>query len=93
MFAIALDLTVAETRRSHPKSVTQAYSDIADTLARFDFRGAQGSAYISDNEDLANLFQAISALKTLPWFPASVRDLRAFRVDQWSDFTPVVKGA
>jgi virulence-associated protein VapD len=40
---------------------------------------------------MANLFQAIMALKQLSWFPASVRDIRAFRVEQWSDFTPIMK--
>jgi virulence-associated protein VapD len=30
---------------------------------------------------------AMNALKAQPWFPASVRDIRAFRVEQWSDFT------
>ncbi|MDO6082441.1 virulence factor, partial [Neisseria gonorrhoeae] len=27
----------------------------------------------------------------LPWFPSSVRDIRAFRIEQWSDFTSLVK--
>jgi len=40
---------------------------------------------------MANLFAAISSLKALPWLPASVRDIRAFRVEQWSDFTKLVK--
>jgi virulence-associated protein VapD len=40
----------------------------------------------------ATLFAAITALKAMPWFPGSVRDIRAFRVEQWSDFTPTVKG-
>jgi virulence-associated protein VapD len=40
---------------------------------------------------LANLFGAITALKALLWLPASVRDIRAFRVEQWSDFTKLVK--
>ena len=35
---------------------------------------------------------AIQALKAQPWFPLSVKDIRAFRVEQWSDFTPIVKG-
>ena len=52
----------------------------------------QGSVYLSPNEDLARLFAAITALKAMPWFPGSVRDIRAFRVEQWSDFTPTVKG-
>jgi virulence-associated protein VapD len=41
---------------------------------------------------LANLFGAITALKALPWLASSVRDIRAFRVEQWSDFTKLVKG-
>jgi virulence-associated protein VapD len=38
------------------------------------------------------LFRAIQALMQLAWFPPSVRDIRAFRVEQWSDFTATVKG-
>ena len=41
---------------------------------------------------MAKLFAAVMDLKALPWFPDSVRDIRAFRVEQWSDFTPIVKG-
>jgi virulence-associated protein VapD len=40
---------------------------------------------------MANLFQAILALKALPWFALSVRDIRAFRIEQWSDFTGIIK--
>ena len=91
--AIAFDLTVADTEKHHPKGASQAYADIATTLDRFGFSRVQGSVYVCASEDMANLFQAITALKALPWFPSSVRDLRAFRVEQWSDFTPVVKQA
>ena len=93
MFAIAFDLVVAETAQHHPKGVSQAYADIGATLAGFGFDRVQGSLYINTSEDLANLFAAITALRALPWLPRSVRDIRAFRVEQWSDFTPLVKGA
>nr|WP_281256782.1 hypothetical protein [Neisseria iguanae] len=43
--------------------------------------------YTCQNENLSNLFDAINALKALDWFPASVRDIRAFRIEQRSDFT------
>jgi virulence-associated protein VapD len=91
MFAIAFDLVVADTMRHHPKSVPQAYADIGGALAGFGFERVQGSLYTTPSEDLANLFAAITALKALAWFPASVRDIRAFRVEQWSDFTNFVK--
>jgi virulence-associated protein VapD len=87
MFAIAFDLVVADTVKNHPKGVSQAYTDIGSTLGDYGFSRVQGSLYINASEDLANLFAAISALKALPWMPAGVRDIRAFRVEQWSDFT------
>lgn len=92
MFAIAFDLVVAETALHHPKGVSQAYADIGGTLAAFGVNRVQGSLYVSVSEDLANLFSAITALRALPWLPPSVRDIRAFRVEQWSDFTKLVKG-
>ena len=92
MFAIAFDLVVQDTAQNHPKGVSQAYSDIGNTLAQFGFNRVQGSLYTSNSEDLANLFSAIMALKALSWLPNSVRDIRAFRVEQWSDFTQLVKG-
>jgi virulence-associated protein VapD len=91
MFAIGFDLTVADTAANHPKGVSQAYSDIGSTLAGFGFDRVQGSLYITQSDDLANLFSAITALKGLPWFPNSVRDIRAFKVEHWSDFTQLVK--
>jgi len=91
MFAIAFDLTVAETEKHHPKGVSQAYADIGTALKTHGFERVQGSLYVSSDENLARLFTAIQALKQLPWFSDSVRDIRAFRVEQWSDFTAFVK--
>jgi virulence-associated protein VapD len=91
MFAVAFDLVVADTAGQHPKGVAQAYMDIGAVLGEHGFRRVQGSLYITDKEDMANLFLAIQALRARPWFPHSVRDFRAFRVEQWSDFTAVVK--
>ena len=92
MFAIAFDLVVADTSKNHPKNITQAYADIRSALTGFGFEWRQGSLYTTDKDDLANLFAAIMALKALPWFPSSVRDIRAFKIEHWSDFTTLVKG-
>jgi virulence-associated protein VapD len=79
MFAIAFDLVVRETAAHHPKSVGQAYAAIRSTLAGFGFERIQGSVYVTRSEDLANLFRAITALKTLPWFPHCCGSTRARR--------------
>lgn len=91
MFAIAFDLVVADTERLHPKGVSQAYADIGWALQQHSFERVQGSLYMTRNEDMANLFLAIQSLRAFAWFPGSVRDLRAFRVEQWSDFTKIAK--
>ena len=91
MFAIAFDLTVKETERWHPKGTTGAYRDIAHKLGEFGFERVQGSVYVTARDDLANLTAAIFGLKALPWFPKCVRDIRAFRMEHWSDFTSLVK--
>ena len=91
MYAISFDLVVADTETFHPKDVAQAYSDIGTTLRNFGFERVQGSLYINHDENMANLFQAMNALKSMDWFPQSVRDIRAFRIEQWSDFTSTFK--
>jgi virulence-associated protein VapD len=91
MFAIAFDLTLADAEQHHPKGALQAYRDIKKTLAKFKFERVQGSVYVTNNHDMVNLTRAMLALKTLPWFPLAVRDIRAFRIEDWSDFTNFIK--
>jgi len=91
MFAIAFDLTVASARRYHPKGASRAYLDIERLLAEYHFRRVQGSLYVTDNEDMMNLFIAIKALGLMEWFPKAVRDIRGFRIELWSNFTPAIK--
>jgi virulence-associated protein VapD len=91
MFAISFDLVVAEVLKAHPKGVAPAYAEIGHTLRQFGFKRIQGSVYVTENEDMANLFSALLALRALSWFPTCVRDIRAFRIEQWSDFTPIMK--
>lgn len=93
MYAIAFDLKVKDTETHHPKGISQAYTEIGAILAEYGFRRVQGSLYVTDHEDMGNLFLAIQALRARTWFPQSVRDIRSFRIEQWSDFTPVVKGS
>lgn len=83
---------VADAAEHHPRGVTTAYTDIGITLKKFNFERIQGSVYVCDNNDMANLFAALLALKALPWFAKVVRDICGFRIENWSDFTPIIKG-
>jgi len=92
MYAVAFDLVVADTEQHYPKGVTQAYTEIGAVLGEHGLHRVQGSLYVTDEEDMANFFLAIQSLRSRSWFPKSARDIRAFRIEQWSDFTAVVKG-
>ena len=93
MLAIAFDLIVADAEEHHPRGVSAADADIAGTLRQFSFERIQGSVYVTEEDDMANLFAALLALRALPWLPQAVRDIRGFRIENWSDFTPIIKGA
>ncbi len=53
------------------------------------FEWIQESLYV--NSTLAEVYKAITKLKSIEWFKNSVRDIRAFKVEDWSDFTAIVK--
>ena len=53
----------------------------------------QGSVYVTEKDDMANLFAALLALRVMSWFPPSVRDIRGFKIENWSDFTAIIKGS
>jgi virulence-associated protein VapD len=91
MFAITFDLKVAEVKRHHPKAVNRAYEEIRQTLARNGFAWKQGSVYINPGGGLVELLEAMNSLKALSWFPSSVREIRAFRLENNSDFTASIK--
>ncbi len=40
---------------------------------------------------LAQVYKAINKLSQIEWFKKSVRDIRAFKVEDFSDFTEIVK--
>jgi virulence-associated protein VapD len=92
MFVITFDLITSEVTKRHPKGVTRAYSDIGKTLEKFGFHGVQGSVYITENNEISNMYRAIEALKQLPWLAGSIGELRVLRAELGSDFTAIIKG-
>ena len=91
MFAIAFDMDIKELRNSYGEPYNNAYYEIKIILRKYNFFNTQGSVYLSDKDDLTNLFAAIYSLKKIVWFKNAVRDIRAFKVENWSDFTKIVK--
>ena len=91
MYAISFDMLISDFRENYGDPYNNAYYEISNLLEKFDFYRTQGSVYLSQNNDLADLTRAMLALKSLTWFQKSVRDIRAFKVEDWSDFTGFMK--
>jgi len=45
------------------------------------------------NDDLTALVKTVMELSKIEWFKKSVRDLRGFKVESWSNFTDLVKNS
>jgi virulence-associated protein VapD len=94
MYAIAFDLKIDDLRKEYGDPYNKAYDEIRQELESIGFEWTQGSVYISTSEkdSLTTVYKAINKLSSITWFKNSVRDIRAFKVEDWSDFTEIVKG-
>ncbi len=79
MYAIAFDMIIDDLKDNYGKPYNNSYFEIKTILREFDFFITQGSVYLTKNNDMANLYRAINALKAKEWFRKSVRDIRVFR--------------
>ena len=93
MYAIAFDLKIDDLKKEYGDPYNRAYDEIRQELESVGFEWTQGSVYISKSQEntLATVYRAINKLSGIGWFKKSVRDIRAFKVDDWSDFTEIVK--
>ena len=93
MYAIAFDLKIEDLKREYGEHYNGAYDEIRQELEALGFEWTQGSVYINHGHEnnLTTVYKAINTLSGIGWFKKSVRDIRAFKVEDWSDFTDIVK--
>ena len=93
MYAISFDMVIADLKQHYGEPYNGAYEEIRNELKRFGFENVQGSVYLYQNGDngIATVYRAINRLSAISWFTQSVRDIRVFKVEDWSDFTDIVK--
>lgn len=93
MYAITFDMNVDDLQKYYGAPYNPAYDEIRHEMEELGFEWTHGSLYVSTNpkNTLTSVYKAINRLSTIDWFKKSVRDIRAFKVEDWSDFTEVVK--
>ena len=89
MYAIAFDMDIAKLKKHYGDPYNNAYAEIKAVMQSKGFFWTQGSVYMSnsDTDGIGLVFDAMTALRQIDWFKQSVRDIRAFKVEDWSDFT------
>ena len=93
MFAISFDMVISDLKLYYGDPYNRAYFEIKALLEANGFEWIQGSTYLTQSDDLGTLYKAIMLLSKIDWFKKSVRDIRGFKVENWSNFTEIVKNS
>ena len=91
MYALSFDMNTSELKECYPKRISNAYYEIKKILYSNGFEWIQGSTYIIKGGDMSNLFSVMMKLKQIGWFRQSVRDIRGYKIEDWSNFTQLIK--
>lgn len=94
MYAIAFDLDIELLKATYGDPYNNAYAEIKKFLVGRGFDWQQGSVYFGDQEKInaVTCVVAVNELsKTLPWFAASVRDIRMLRIEEYNDLRPALE--
>ena len=92
MYAISFDMEVSKLKQHYWEPYNGAYDEIRKTMDILGFDWVQWSLYLArkDKDSLTIVYKTIDTLKKIDWFKKSVRDIRAFKIEDWSDFTEIV---
>ena len=93
MYALAFDMVISDLQKYYGEPYNKAYYEIKELLKKNGFEWVQGSTYMTMNDDLTALVKTVMELSKIEWFKKSVRDLRGFKVESWSNFTDLVKNS
>ena len=93
VYAIAFDMDIEQLRVHYGDPYNNAYLEIRRVLEGHQFAWQQGSMYFGGPAvTAASVMVAVIDLTTqLPWFAASVRDIRMLRIEELNDLMPVVQ--
>ena len=91
MHAIAFDLRMDLLGYAYGNSCSKACEEIRREMESIGFEWIQGNIYLSRKDSLASVYKAMNRLSQIPWFRDCARSVCAFQMEDWSDFTGIVK--
>ena len=95
VYAIAFDMDIEQLRTNYGDPYNNAYLEIRRILQRHGFTWQQGSVYFGSPEvnSVTCVLAAMELARSLPWFAASVRDIRMLRIEELNDLMGAVQQA
>ena len=91
MFAVSFDFSISDLKEYYGAPYHKAYFDMRNIMVKYGFVWIQGSTYVTRNEDMSVLFDLFKELSQTEWVSKSIRDIRAFEMKNWSNFTRQVR--
>ncbi|WP_206107664.1 virulence protein [Paludisphaera rhizosphaerae] len=95
VYAISFDMDIDSLKLNYGDPYNNAYAEIRKVLQRQGFNWQQGSVYFGGENinAVTCVLAAIELARVLPWFAASVRDIRMLRIEEFNDLMPAVQQA
>ncbi len=93
VYAIAFDMDIEALRTNYGDPCNNAYLEIRRVLQRHGFTWQQGSVYFGGESVTAVtcVLAGQDLARSLPWFAASVREIRMVRIEELNDLMPAVQ--
>lgn len=95
LYAITFDMDIESLKLNYGDPYNNAYSEIRKVLQKNGFTWQQGSVYFGGESinAVTCVMAVIELTRSLPWFAASVRDIRMLRIEEFNDLMPAVQQA
>lgn len=95
VYAITFDMDIESLKIHYGDPYNNAYGEIRKVLMKRGFAWQQGSVYFGGESinAVTCVLAAIELARVLPWFAASVRDIRMLRIEEFNDLMPAVQQA
>src|SRR3954452_4181404 len=95
VYAISFDMDIESLKLNYGDPYNAAYAEIRKVLQKQGFAWQQGSVYFGGESinAVTCVLAAIEVARALPWFAASVRDIRMLRIEEFNDLMPAVQQA
>ena len=91
--AISFDMDIESLKLHYGDPYNNAYAEIRKVLQKQGFNWQQGGVYFGGEtiNAVTCVLAAIELARVLPWFSASVRDIRMLRIEEFNDLMPAVQ--